>query len=444
MQIKKKYKYLFLRLASYIIIWQIYLLFMSTYAPLGTDWLSWHAQRIYNFSEYLRLNGFFSSYGFSIWSQCEGCSLNLENWKNKIYLSFNIFSYFPYVIINNLFGANNLYLYGHILDKFIILLAGILLSELFIILSAKKELNISIYLKSVIVFIFFTINPWTYKMILGFWYNIFFVSFFLLGILTLVNKKYFLGLLFFLISGFFDYQSSAGLALFYILILSFFYFKNEFLLLKNYIPSFSSSTIIEFKIIIAFLVPVVFFFIFKLIAVNQLGVVDGTSLLYRIGISGNDFNNGGIFGAIQFLGGNRITQCLTDLNIDINSMDLNTKIYIFNCMLSTLSMFFVSLISIFGLYFLHKNEKKYFNLVILPIFFLLLLYTFLLQQSSSVHLMGYSYFFSILFSIGITSLIFNILEKFKFSLLSILIISPLTIGIFLLCIRVNMLTGVNG
>ena len=442
-KIKNMYKYLFIRVVSYIIIWQIYLLFMSNYAPLGTDWLSWHAQRIYNFSEYLKLNGFFSSYGFSIWSQCEDCSLNLENWQNKIYLSVNIFSIFPYVIINDFFGSNNLKLYGHLFDKFIILLSGILLSELLIFLSTKK-IGIDSYLKSILIFIFFIINPWTYKMILGFWPNIFFISFFLLGILTILNKRYFFGLLFFLIAGFFDYQSSAGLVLFYILILLFSYFKNKFFILKDYIPSYDSSNSIQFKIIISFLIPVLSFFIIKIIATNEMDNLVGTSLLYRIGIVGNDFHNGGIFGAIQFLGGNRITQCLINSDIQINSMDINSKIYIFNCILSTLSMFFISLISILGLFFSLKNEKIYFNLIIFPMLFLLLLYTFILQQSSSVHLMGYSYFFSILFSVGITSLIFKILEKFQFSLLSILIISPVTIGIFLLCIRINMMTGING
>ena len=67
-------------------------MFMSNYAPLGTDWLPWHFQRIYNFSEYFKLNGYFSNYGFSIWSTCKDCSLNPEYGTNKIYLSLNIFS----------------------------------------------------------------------------------------------------------------------------------------------------------------------------------------------------------------------------------------------------------------------------------------------------------------------------------------------------------------
>ena len=125
-------------------------------------------------------------------------------------------------------------------------------------------------------------------------------------------------------------------------------------------------------------------------------------------------------------------------------MNLSQKIHIFNCSLSIMSMFLFSVISIIGLLYLQKSEKKYFNIIILPLTFLLLSYTFLLQQSSSVHLMGYSYYFSILFSVGITSLILTVLEKYRFSFTSIILATPITIGIIILCIRVSMITGVNG
>ena len=112
-KIKLMVQTFYLRLILYFFIWQIYLIFMSNYSPLGTDWLNWHAQRIFNFSEYLNLNGFFSSYGFSIWSSCDDCSLNSENWKDNVYLSLSFFSHLPHVVINKFFGEINLKLYGH-------------------------------------------------------------------------------------------------------------------------------------------------------------------------------------------------------------------------------------------------------------------------------------------------------------------------------------------
>ena len=81
-------------------------MFMTSHAPLGTGWLAWHFQRVYNFSEYLKLNGYFSNYGFSIWSSCKDCSLDAGNGENKIYLSSHFFPHLPYLIINHYFGQD--------------------------------------------------------------------------------------------------------------------------------------------------------------------------------------------------------------------------------------------------------------------------------------------------------------------------------------------------
>ena len=176
---------------------------------------------------------------------------------------------------------------------------------------------------------------------------------------------------------------------------------------------------------------------------NELETTAGTSILARIGISGDDFHNGGLLGSLQFLGGNRITACLIDFDLKSLS-DLSKSIRVYNCILSLTSMVFLSFFSIIGLFFLQKENNLLFNLIILPIIFILFSYTFILQQSSSVHLMGYSYFFSFIFSIGITSIIFRCMEKYKFSIPAILLAVPIIFGIIFLCIRVSMLTGVNG
>ena len=440
-----KIKKIYLRLFFYTVIWQLYISFMSIYSPLGVEWLDWHAQRIQNFAEFLKINGYFSNYGFSIWSSCNDCSLISEFWNNKIYLSSTIFSNIPYILINNLFGNEFFNSYGHWFDKLIIFLTGVLIAELLTKLLKKNVSNFYIFLRSILIFVFFVVNPWTYKMILAYWIHIFFIFFFLLGILMFIEKKYKFGLLFFFISGCFDYQSSAGITLFYVLLIFFSFYKKNNFLIKDFIPSSNKIKFIEFKIAVSFALPVLIYFLLRLIASNQLGIHNsGSTLLDRIGISGNDSFNGGILGALQFLGGNRITQCLSNFNVDINSINLSQKIHIFNCSLSIMSMFLISVISIIGLVYFLKNEKKYFDIIILPLSFLLLSYTFILQQSSSVHLMGYSYFFSVLFSLGITSLILKFLEKNKFSITSIFFAIPVTLGVILLCIRVSMLTGLNG
>ena len=180
-------KKMYLRLFAYFVIWQLYLMLMSNYAPLGTDWLPWHFQRIYNFSEYLKLNGYFSNYGFSIWSTCKDCGLSPQNEINKIYLSLNIFSNLPYVIINHYFGVENLKLYGQIIDKVSIFITGTLIAELLVKLSKNKTDQYN-FGQAVLCFSIFIINPWTYKMFIAQWITVYFILFYLIGIFLFLNK----------------------------------------------------------------------------------------------------------------------------------------------------------------------------------------------------------------------------------------------------------------
>jgi hypothetical protein len=416
---------------------------MASHAPLGTDWLPWHFQRIYNFSEYLKLNGYFSNYGFSIWSSCKDCSLDAGNEENKIYLSIYIFSNLPYVIINHYFGAENLKLYGHLVDKALIFITGVLISELLLKLS-KNKLELQDFTKSILCFLIFIVSPWTYKMLIGQWPILYFVVFYLIGIFLFLHKKQNLGLLFFFISGMFDYQSSAGIGSFYTLLLIIFSLKKEKNLNKYFFLDLGNNKLSNYKISISLILPAFIYFYIRLLAENELQIVGGSSLFARIGISGYDVHNGALLGALQFLGGNRITQCFAGFNMSIDLNDFSKSIFVYNCALSHASMFLVSLISIIGIFILYKKNNSFFKLITFPILFLLSCYILILQQSSSAHLMGYSYLFSLLFSVGITSVLFKILEKYDFSEISILLITPATIGIVLLCIRISMLTGING
>ena len=124
MNIIYKYPFLF-RLNSSVCIWYSYLYSMASYAPLGISWLSWHEQRIINFSEFLRVNGYLSFNGFSIWSECENCELSQDIWRDKIYITHNSISYLPYLISNHFFGKEALMFFGPLLDKFVIFITGI-------------------------------------------------------------------------------------------------------------------------------------------------------------------------------------------------------------------------------------------------------------------------------------------------------------------------------
>ena len=200
---------------------------MSLYAPLGSNWLEWHFQRMYNFSEYLSINGYFSTYGFSIWDKCVDCSSSVENLKDKIYLTSNFFQYFPYVLINDFFGSSSLKFFGSLLDKTLIVLTGFLISQLYIKLSKSKKNNFLNFNISLLIFIFFISNPWTYKMFLHSTPMIYFIFLFLLSVYMFLIKKEIVGLICLFISGLFDYQSAAGLFVFYSLLLIFRKYKKN-------------------------------------------------------------------------------------------------------------------------------------------------------------------------------------------------------------------------
>ena len=165
-----------LRLTSYFVTWFAYLFFMSSQAPLGIGWLPWHLQRIYNAVEYLKLNGYLSSYGFSIWSKCQNCSLDAAEWVDKIYLSANSLVLSPYLIINHFWGMDALQVYGPIIDRFVILITAIVAAEL-IIKCVKNRSTMPTYFVGVACFTLFITSPWTYKMLLSAWSEIYFLMF---------------------------------------------------------------------------------------------------------------------------------------------------------------------------------------------------------------------------------------------------------------------------
>ena len=105
------------RIIFYILIFFLYLIFMKNYSPLGVEWLDWHYHRLNNLSQYLKINGYFTNYGFSIWTTITDCSLEVQCWKNHIYLSHLFFSKIFYLFINEFFYENSLKFYGQIVDK---------------------------------------------------------------------------------------------------------------------------------------------------------------------------------------------------------------------------------------------------------------------------------------------------------------------------------------
>jgi hypothetical protein len=431
---------LFFRIPSYGAVFVGYLFFMSIYAPLGIDWMDFHAERVFNAVEFLRLSGL-ENFGYTVWSFCRDCVLEDSNVEG-LYGSMHGISLFPYLLMNYIGGKDFLFLFGPLFDKFIVFICATLTAELMIKSVVKGSTSLPIYLIGIACFTLFSLSPWTYKIFLGGWWEPLFLMFFLLGIYAFHVKKFGLGYVSFFLAGLSAMQWGVLLIIFYsLLILSSYFLKGS----QNFYKYFPPNILIvnqSFKIIFALITSVLIIILIKIIASSYLEFSGGSSIFFRIGISGSDTHNGGLIGALQFLGGSRITQCFQGFSMAGFSSDTMTIIAIYNCVFSIVGMVIISLLSIFGIYLLIKNSPFGIK-VFLPLIFSLLCMITIFQQSLSVHLMGYSFIFSALFSAGITNLMLTIQKYFGSLALGFIFSIPCMAGIFILSIRVSMLSGMS-
>jgi hypothetical protein len=431
-----------IRLISYLTIWLSYLIFMSNHAPRGIDWFLWHLQRIYNAVQFVKVNGYFSTYGFSIWSSCQDCGFTFSEWVDRIYVSGTVFTLFPYIFLNHLEGFEALQKYGPQIDKFAIFITAAVAAEL-IIICVQKHSTLPSFFLGIVSFLLFTTTPWTYKMLLSSWTEIYFLLFFLTGIFLFAIEKSKSALSMLFLASFFHYQwASATLGLYGLLLLGSHFFTRD-LYSRLYFPHYARSVKGAVIFIFSMLFPVLFEAWLRLLAEGNIKNSSGSSLLFRMGISGEDIHNGGLLGALQFLGGNRLTICLGDYSSGILSSNLTEGITRYNCSLSIIGMLMVSISAIVGIIILLKKSEQA-KWIVFPLFFAFLLFTTILQQSLSVHLMGYSYIFSFLFAAGIVNLMVFLAQFIGSATLKVVVSIPCVLGIVFLSIRVSMLTGLNG
>lgn len=426
-----------IRIFAYIFIFVAYILFMNIYAPLGISWQDYHAQRIFNAVEFLKLNGYLSFYGYTIWHFCEDCLLDAPYWKDKIYFSVNLLKLLPYVIINHFAGKEALFFLGPLVDKSLIFLCGTLISEL-LIKSTKSLTHLPPFFIGTACFAIFSLAPWTYQMIIALWLEVYFLLFFLIGMLAFSNNKTIFGYIAFFIAGFFHIQWGLLLAAYYCLFLAIKYLFIDEVYIKKYFPPFHGSQKYRIRIIFSLILPVMILLFIRAFAQQYIDPGLGSSLVFRIGISGNDIHNGGLLGALQFLGGFRLTQCFQGLGMNFLSGDLYMKIAVFNCLLSGAGMGVISIISTFGIYLLVKHSKLG-KQIFLPLLFALMFMISFLQQSLSVHLMGYSFIFSAIFSSGIVMLMISIQNRLSSPILGLVFSIPCIVGVLILSLRVSMI-----
>lgn len=427
------------RFACYALVYLAYLAFMARHAPAGIDWVPYHGQRIFNAVEFLRLNGYFSSYGYSIWNSCVGCDLTSADLTNSIYLSNSALKLAPYIFMNEVGGKSFLLIIGPVFDQAIIFLTGALVAELFIKIASYASGLPKIWV-GVASFLLFVTAPWTYKMITAAWMEIYFLAFYLLAMWLFLRGQNRTACIAYFLACISHYQW--GLIVGFVIASTVILGRalGETSRMHTFVPEFTHRIKGIMTLVVLSMLPAMQELITRWVAARSIVGAGGSSLLTRIGISGDDPHNGGILGALQFLGGNRITVCLKDPGRLMSGGDINEKIGAFNCVLVTAGMAIVSVLAIYGVIFLIKKSPVA-RIVVFPLALALLIFAAVLQQSMSVHLLGYSYIFSFLFSAGLFGVIIKFQRYVQSNTLTLLVTTPVVVAVVLLSIRINLLSG---
>jgi hypothetical protein len=292
-------------------------------------------------------------------------------------------------------------------------------------------------------FALFTSSIWTFQMYRAMWNEMWFLFLFFLSLFFLIDRKFWRGLLAISVGSLMSYMQGFILAVFFLTLI----LLNRTCKKSRYFQRFISevfSTKQKLLIYGAFcLFPAALNLTLRSLYVSATsydGV--GSSLLFRIGISGDDTHNGGILGALQFLGGIRITNCFAEIvSNGLSGISLESKIFAFNCVLSVTGMLSLSLLSILGTLWLLKNRVQT-RIFLFPIGMTLLISAATLQQSFSAHLMGHSYSFSVIFSCGFLGICLELARRVKDEIISTLTFSVLVWAVILMSIRISLLNKI--
>ena len=437
--IVNRYAGLVIRLTCYAVIWLSYMAFMAQHAPSGVDWATYHSQRLFNAVEFLRLNGYLSSFGYSVWTSCADCDLTSNEWRNKIYLSASALKFAPYVLMNEVGGVGLLNALGPVFDKSIIFLTCVLAAEM-LIQYVRSVTTLPKIWVGVVSFVLLTTAPWTYKMVTAAWMEIYFLAFFLLAMWLFIRGHNKSACLAYFLACISHYQFGFIVGVVWGATVVLGRVLGESAQIHAFLPEFARRAKGILTLVALSVLPVMQELFTRWIAARSVTGAEGMSLLVRIGISGSDPHNGGILGALQFLGGHRITVCLKDAGRLVSGGDINERIGAYNCVLATVSMTVVSVLSIVGVISLLKNSANA-RIVIFPLSVALLIVAAVLQQSMSVHLLGYSYIFSFLFSAGLVGMIIIAHRHIQINALTLVATTPIVVAVALLSIRINMLAS---
>ena len=443
------------RLLVYFFLMAIYFKYMASSSYLGIDWLPFYKSRVIQAVQNIMNGEEYIKFGFTSWlATFKKIGNDSISSQVSAYL-IPIYQYLHLAFLSKIgFGSDQIISIAQMLNRLSIFISAAIVGEISIKL-IKNLGNLNKNIIGISAFMIFLASPWTYKMILAPWQEVEFLLFLLLSIVCFYLNKKNIGILFYLLASFCQYQWGFFLSITYALIFVTAQISSENTNLNSYFPPGFRDRIKSLKIIFSGLIPTLLLIIQNLsikisnLITNVKIIKINSSLLYRLGI--DDYSNihhGGWISTLQFFSGNRFSACFSKtihgINLEGADQIANSpNIYLFNCLSSLSGMFFISLASLIGVYLLIKNSHES-HWVLSPVLIAFSIFCFLFQQSFSVHLMGYSYVFAFIYTLGLLSLIQIVLKKFIDRSFSSIAIIPILSAILFTSVRVSFLTGING
>ena len=188
-------KSFYLRAFFYFLISFAYFYFMSKNAPLGIDWRPFHQERVLNATNNILNFTTLIKHGYTTYLSPEQLESGLNSDKNFTFYAVHAQSYLHFVLAKLIGGEKLVINLGQYLDKFAIFSSAVISGEL-----ARKFFpkipSINGEIISFSVFSLFISSPWSYRMTIAAWLEVYVLIFFLISFLFFLNKRKFLGFLF--------------------------------------------------------------------------------------------------------------------------------------------------------------------------------------------------------------------------------------------------------
>ena len=426
------------RFIYYLGIWIGYLIFMAKQSNLGIDWLPFQEQRVWNAVNNILTNKDLTGLGITSWTTTSEAM-------DKVIYAVQSHEYLHYVLLLKVGGINLYSLIAPHIDKVILFFLCLATSEVCLkILSSRSLIPTNIL--GVWSFLIISTVPFTYRMLLALWQDVYFLTFFLLSSLLFFNGKKNFALATLVYAFFWQYHWGYIYGIIYVIIRicsSLATSPNNWYLL--FPPGYRKKTSSLIFISACFLSPLFSSAQSLLIKLRGYKLLN-SDMLIRIGVSNpGNIHHGGILGALQFLGGNRYTLCLDKIKLDeLNIKDiLSQQIFSYNCILSITSFLIISIIAILSYTFIMKISiiNRWFLIPLATAFFSFVL---IFQQALSSHTQGHSIIFAPIFTIGIVSLSVLVPWFNRKNPITIILFSVIICSIVINSIRVSYLTGLNG